>query len=406
MTTLNRLTSLKVKAIDKPGRHADGGNLYVVCAPSGSKTWSFLYRQPGTGKQREAGFGSVEGLTLKEARERAREGRAMLAKGQDPITVWKGEKAAKRALSFEEAAQAHFEKKFREWRNQTSGEGERSLLYKHAAKLMKLPVDMIDANAVLAVLKPVWTEKPDMSRRLRARIEAVLNVGYVMLGADKANPARWKGHLDHLLPRPRKATNHAALSYAEVPEFIAELRARDDVYSLALEFLILTGTRASETLQARWSEFGDLNAKTWVIPATRMKAFREHRVPLSDRAVEILKERRVVVHEDEALVFRGPYAPLNVKGLERVIAKLGLAGKATPHGFRSSLRDWISEQTATPHAVAEMCLAHKIGDSTVQAYAWSDLLEQRRPVMQLWAKFLEGLGGEVVPFRTSDKTTA
>jgi integrase len=397
MTTLNRLTPLKVKALDKPGRHADGGNLYVTVAPSGAKTWCFLYRQPGTGKQREAGFGSIDALTLKQARERAQEGRALLAQGKDPLDIWKAERAAKRAPTFGEAAKEHFEKKFVEWRNQTSGENERALLYNYSAKLMATPVDLIDTQAVLAVLKPLWAEKPDAGRRLRARIEAVIAVGYTLAGVDKINPARWRHHLDHLLPKPPRVEHHPAMPYREIPSFVAELRQRGDVYAAALEFLMLTGTRANETLQAQWGEI-DFVSRTWVIPAERMKAACEHRVPLSDRAVEILRARREVVHPDERLVFKGAYAPLNTRGLQRVLEEMGWKERATPHGFRSALRDWITEQTSTPWAVAEQCIAHKVGDGTVQAYARSDVLEQRRPVMAKWADWLDGGRGEVLPF--------
>jgi integrase len=403
-----RLTPLKVKALDKPGRHADGGNLYVTVAPSGAKTWCFLYRQPGTGKQREAGFGSVDAMSLKEARERARQGRSMIAQGQDPLDAWKAEKAAKRAPTFAEAATMHFEKKRGEWRNPQSIAGEEALVRNYAKKLMATPVDQITTDAVLAVLKPIWHQVPDSARRLRGRIEAVIGAGYVMAGVDKTNPARWKHHLDNLLPKPRRPTHYAALPYVEVPAFVAELRRNSgdapagsltDLYSLPLEFLILTATRANETLQAKWSEV-NFDTKTWVIPKERMKkGERQHRVPLSDRALEILKARRAVVHEDEERVFKGSYAALNSRGLERLVEKMGLKDKATPHGFRSSFRDWVDEQTSTPFAVAEQCLSHKVGDSTVQAYARSDLLEQRRPVMAMWSTYLDGgPGAEVLPF--------
>jgi integrase len=403
MTTINRLTPLKVKALDRPGRHADGGNLYLTISKTGSKTWSFMYRMPGVGRQREAGFGSVDALSLKEARERARQGRALIKQGQDPIEVWAEEKRAKRpVLTFAEAASAHFEKKFREWRSTKAGKGEASVLYRHAGALMRLPVDKIDTAAVVAVLKPIWGT--DSGTRVRQRIEAVLNAGYVLTGLDKANPGRWRGHLDHLLPKLKNGTTHfASMDYHAVPQFVAALRQRRDLYARPLEFVILCGVRASEGLGARWEEI-DLAVKTWTIPPSRMKSEREHRVPLSARAVEILRQMRDARPEDE-LVFRGGYAPMAPRGFERLLARMGWKGKATTHGFRSSFRDWVSEQTATPHAVAEKCLSHQVGDATSRAYARSDLLEQRRPVMTAWSEWLDGGRGDVLPFRAVESAS-
>jgi integrase len=405
MTTINRLTPLKVKALDKPGRHADGGNLYCVVAPTGAKTWSFMYRAPGTGRQREAGFGSTDALSLKEARERARQGRALIKQGQDPLAHWQeAKRAARPSLTFAEAAEAHFAKKRLEWKSQKAGANEVSLLNRCAKPLMKLPVDAVDTAAVLKVIKPLWTEKPDTASRLRQRIEAVLNAGYVLISLDRTNPARWRGHLDHLLPKPKLGqTHYTAMPYREVPAFVAELRQRSNLYSPPLEFVILTGVRAMEGLGAKWSEV-DLDARVWTVPPARMKAGRDHRVPLSARAVEILRQMRAERPDDE-MVFRGGFAPLNAKGCERLLAKMGWKGKATTHGFRSSFRDWVSEQTATPHAVAEACLSHQTGDATSRAYARSDLLEQRRAVMTQWSEWLDGGRGDVVPFRAVENAS-
>jgi integrase len=398
---IERLTALKVKALVKPGRHGDGGNLYLVVSPSGSKTWSFLYRWRD--RQREAGFGSIDAMSLKEARERAREGRSLIKQGQDPIAVWQeAKRAAKTAPTFGEVAAEHFEKKVAEWKSKKAAKAEQALLARYGAPLMKLPVDQIDTSDVKALLKSMWSDKPDVAMRLRQRIEQVLDLARVLghIDAHKANPARWKGHLDQTLPkRSRDHGHHASLSYAEVPAFVASLRAMGGVLALALEFVILTGVRANEATGARWDEIS-LSARTWVISAERMKSGREHRAPLSERAIEILKARRAATHEDEPLVFRGPFAPLNAKTFERVIRKLGTKTTVkhngasekvwiTTHGFRSSLRDWMSEQTATPFAVMERVLAHAVGDGTVQAYDRTDQLEQRRAVMELWGRFLE-----------------
>jgi integrase len=386
------------RSLKKAGRYADGANLYVTVSDAGAKRWTFLYRSPASGKQRETSFGGINDLTLAQARERAREGRVMLREGKDPIEAWREMKrAAQPVLTFREAAEAHFAKKLAEWKNQRSGKGERSLLYRHGSKLMDVAVDKIDTAAVLGVLKPTWTELPDMSRRLRAGIEQILNVGFVMTGLDRANPARWKGHLDHLLPKSRKPVNHAAMPYFDVPGFVGQLREVDTVYAHALEVLILTATRANETLQMRWTEI-DFGARVWTIPPTRMKSGREHRVPLSDRAIGILRHRREAAPESE-MPFRGKYCGLNNKGLERLLAKLG-GGCCTVHGYRSAFRDWCGEETNFPRELAEAALAHVVGEAVERAYRRGDALEKRRALMDAWARYLDGdRGGEVVPFR-------
>jgi integrase len=396
---IERLSVLKVKNAKKQGRLADGGNLYLSISETGAKSWSFLYRSPVTAKQREAGFGSIDALTLKQARERARQGRALLKEGKDPIEHWREERRAQRpVLTFADAAKEHFAKKFREWKSAKAGAGEHSILTRYAAPLMKLPVDKVETGAVLAVLKPIWEELPGTATRLRQRIEAVLNAGYVLTGADRSNPARWRGHLDHLLPKRNGHRHFAAMPYREVPEFVAELRQSDDPYARALEFVILTGVRVMEGLGARWDEV-DFEAKIWTIPPARMKSGREHRAPLCDRAIAILREQLAARPEDQ-LVFRGSFAPMNAKGCSRLIRRLGRS--CTVHGFRSSLRDFISEQLAVPHAVAEACLAHAVGDQTSRAYARSDLLEQRRPVMAGWSQWLAGGRGDVVPLKRAN----
>jgi integrase len=397
MTTLNRLTPLRVKNEKRPGRHSDGGNLYLVVAPKTlSKTWSFLYRAPGTGRQREAGFGPIGALTMKQARDRAQEGRALLAQGKDPLEVWReAKRAARPMITFGEAAKEHFSKKFREWKNQRSGRGEETILDNHAAKLTALPIDAIDTAIVLSVLKPIWTAKPVTAQRLRARIEQILNAGYVMAQIDKANPARWRGHLDHVLARAPKVQHYASLPYADLPDFVAQLRQMDTVYAAPLEFTILTATRANEALGARWDEI-ELDARMWKIPAARMKGGRDHRVPLSGRAVEILRQMKKARPEDQ-LVFRGAYAPLNGKGLQRLVKGMGY--DVTVHGFRSSFRTWVSEKTPTPWAVAEAALAHLVGDATSQAYERTDHFEARVPLMTAWAAYLDGHHENVVPFQ-------
>jgi integrase len=269
-------------------------------------------------------------------------------------------------------------------------------LQHYAAPLRCRPVDQINTADVLAVLKPLWLQKPETASRLRGRIEAVLDAAKAQGHRSGENPAAWRGHLAHLLPKRGKLTrgHHAAMNYCDVPEFIGRLHERDAIAALALEFCVLTATRSGEVLGARWSEI-DFEGKVWTVPASRMKAAREHRIPLSDRALTIVKMLAEVKTGD--LVFPGQRSgkPLSGTAMEMVLRRMKI-DSVTVHGFRSAFRDWAGNETHFPREVAEAALAHVIGDKAEQAYRRGDALEKRRALMEAWAGFCEPNAGSNV----------
>jgi len=304
--------------------------------------------------------------------------------------------------TFGKAADDYIEVMEQQWSNAKHRAQWATTLTKDAAKLRPLPVDEVTTEDVMAVLRPIWTVKPETALRLRGRIECVLDAAKANNHRSGENPARWRGHLENLLPKRRKLTrgHHAAMPYAKVSSFVAGLRERKAMAALALEFLILTAARSGEVREARWSEF-DLEAKVWTVPAVRMKAKREHRVPLSGRAVEILEAVKPLSNDkQEAVVFSAPKGgPLSINCFRALLLRMNLKGaEATPHGFRSSFRDWCGEVSVFPREVAEAALAHVVGDATERAYRRGDALEKRRKLMDAWSEYCEfsGAGGSVV----------
>jgi integrase len=280
------------------------------------------------------------------------------------------------------------------WRNEKhKAQWIRTLLV-DAAALRSMRVDRITTDDVLNVLKPIWTEKPETASRLRGRIERVLDAAKAKNYRSGENPARWKGHLKNLLGERQRLTrgHHAAMPFKDVPAFMRELRAREATAALALEFLILTAARSGEVRGARWSEF-DLDAKVWTVPAERMKAGREHRVPLGEPALAVLdKVKSLTDGVPDALVFAGPKkgAGLSDAAFHALLSRMGISRTtATPHGFRSSFRDWAGEASPFPRELAETALAHVVGDATERAYRRGDALEKRRKMMEEWASFCD-----------------
>lgn len=400
---LNRLTSRAVDTISKPGRHSDGGGLYLLIRPNGTRYWTFLYERKIDGKrvQREIGLGSAGrdgNLSLADARATAAEHRKALGAGLDPLTVKNAAEAERRAkaTTFGQYADDFVKAHSSKWSNAKHAAQWRSTLGDaYCRSIRGKSVSEIDTAVVLKVLKPIWTEKPETARRIRMRIEAVLDAAKVEGLRDGENPARLKGHLAHLLPRHAKGTkgHHAAMDFREVPAFMAELATRDATAALALRFLILTATRTSETLNARWSEI-DMAKRVWTISASRMKARRDHRIPLSVTALEVLE---TVSGKHLEWVFPAPdgKGPLSNMALLMQLRRMKRA--ATVHGFRSSFRDWAAETTNFPREVAEAALAHVIGDDTEAAYRRGDLFDKRRKLMDAWAGYLTTTrGGNVV----------
>lgn len=381
---VNRLSARSVVAIKDAGRHADGNGLYLVVDKSGAKRWVFLFRWQG--KLREMGLGGLGSVGLARARELAADARSIVASGRNPIEVRNAEPA--RLPTFGEAADAYIATMKPQFRNAKHVAQWEMTLTEYAAPLRSKPVNEIGTDDVLAVLKPLWQTKPETASRLRGRIERVLDAAKSAGHRTGENPAAWRGHLANLLPKRQKLArgHHAAMPYTKVPELVARLRARPATAARLLEFVILTAARSGEAREATWREI-DLDAKVWTVPAVRMKAGREHRVPLVPRAVAILEEMAGAGTEPDRLVFAGNKAgkPLSVMAMDMLLRRLQV--EVTVHGFRSSFRDWCGEATAYPREIAEAALAHVVGDATERAYRRGDALEKRRALMVDWAAF-------------------
>jgi integrase len=367
---LHKLGPKAAETITKPGRHSDGGGLYLSVSKDGSRRrWVFFYQRDG--KQREAGLGHAGGkggVPLKAARETAAEGRAWLKAGLDPIAEWAKAKTASPDIpTFGEAADDYIVTHEGSWRNDKSAAQWKMTLTKYCAPIRSKPVDTIDTGAVLSVLKPLWKRAPETAARLRGRIETVLDAARArgFIDADKANPARWRGHLDKLLPRKAAGEHFAAMDYKDVPAFVRRLREEDGIVPLALEFLILTAARSGEVFGATFAEI-DIETKIWTIPKERTKSHREHRVPLSDRALEIVAQMEAIRTGPYLFPGRNLKKPLSSMAFTMLLRRMG-AG-AVAHGFRSSFRDWVGNETSFPRELAEHALAHVIGDKAEQAY--------------------------------------
>lgn len=377
------LTARKVQTA-KPGKYSDGGNLYLIVSPTGSRKW--VLRFTWRGKAKEMGLGSAIAVDLADARDRASAARRKISQGINPIDDRKRDNGIP---TFGEMADSVRESLSAGFRNEKHKAQWKSTLETYAAALRAKPVDSIATDAVLAVLKPIWTTKAETASRLRGRIEKVLDAAKAKGFRQGENPARWRGHLDHLLPKPSKLArgHHAAMPYEEVAAFVGQLREREATAALGLEFCILTAARSGEALGARWSEI-DLDKKIWSVPANRMKAGREHRVPLSLRAVAILRQLEQLKTSDFVFAGQARNKPLSNMAMEMVLRRMKIQG-ATVHGFRSSFRDWAGNVSNFPREVTETALAHVIGDKAEQAYRRSDALDKRRKLMDAWAEFCE-----------------
>jgi len=398
-----KLGAKSVESLKTPGRHSDGDGLYLAISDDGTtlrRRWTFLYRtrralglpgQPGTpGRAREMGLGNYPSVSLAKARELAAQCRADLADGRDPIEAREGRRNAQRARpTFGECADELVDAKEAGWRNAKHRYQWRQTLTQFAAPLRSLPVDKVSTEDVLGVLKPIWLTKAETASRLRGRIEQVLDaakaMGHIPPGTE--NPARWRGHLDKLLARRQKLQRGhlPAIPFADVPAFVVKLREREAEAALALEVTILTAARSGETLGAKWSEF-DREKKVWTVPASRMKRGVEHRVPLSDRAMEILEKLWQVRRGELVFPSHRDDRPLSDMAMTMLLRRMKFDG-ITVHGFRSSFRDWAGEATSFPREVAEAALAHAVGDETERAYRRGDALEKRRKLMEAWANY-------------------
>jgi len=380
----NRLTAISVRNQTKPGKYGDGGGLILVVDKNGNKRWSFVYSR-GT-RRCELGLGIVRDVSLATARSMAAQYREALAMGDDPKTI---KQNAARTVTFGEFADHYVESMKPSWRNPKHVAQWVMTLTKYAAPLRKKLIHEITTDDVVRVLKPRWSATPETANRLRGRIESVLDSAKVLGLREGDNPARWRGHLDQILPRRRALTkgHHAALPFAELPAFMQGLQARSADAARALEFAILTACRTNELLGMRWQEL-DVEAGIWTVPAERMKAFREHRVPLSPVVLDLLAQLPRGRSDD--LVFRNAdrKKPLSIMALPMLLRRMNVA--VTVHGFRSTFRDWAAETTNFPNEVCEMALAHTIPGKVESAYRRGDLFLKRRRLMDEWARYCRG----------------
>ena len=371
----------------KPGRHSDGGGLYLFISPGGRRRWIFRYARAG--KTVEMGLGSAGkgGVTLASARELAAEARRVLTAGGNPLEAKRSAAGASAtAPNFGTVADGYVELMRPSWRNAKHAWQWQATLTSYAAPIRHLGVDRVGTDDVLSVLRPIWQGKPETAQRLRGRIERVLDHAKARGLRSGENPARWRGHLDQLLPKRQRLSrgHHKALPYDRVADFCQELRTRDAVAARLLEFTILTAARSGEARGGRWDEF-DFAKALWTVPASRMKAGREHRVPLSERAVAIVEEMSGIRVGDYVFPSRNS-RPLSDMAMLKLLQRMG-HHDITVHGFRSAFRDWAAETTSFPHEVCEMALAHAVGSKVEAAYRRGDLFEKRRGLMEAWSVF-------------------
>jgi integrase len=392
------LSALKVKNA-RPGRYGDGGKLYLLVRPDASAFW--LFRYSGGGRLREMGLGPARGLKavpLAQARQKAAALYDRVAAGLDPlaerVVQAEAEKvavasAALQAITFREVAEEHIASHAAGWSHPKHKAQWVGSLASYAYPVIgALPVANVTTEHVMSVLRPLWHTKPETATRLRGRIESILTAATVKALRTGENPARWRGHLAELLPARSKVApveHHAALPFAEMPAFFVRLQAADGLGARALELAILTAGRTGEVLGATWPET-DLDARLWTIPAARMKARREHRVPLSVPAVTLLRKLATIREGAHVFAGQGVGKPLSNMALLMALRRMK-RGDLTAHGFRSTFRDWAAETTVFPSEVVEMALAHAVGDKVEAAYRRGDLFEKRRELMDAWGSY-------------------
>lgn len=406
MRPRNKLTALKVRSLKEPGRYSDGGNLYLFISKHGARSWVFRYADRITGATRDKGLGPVADVTLERARERAALCRQQLMEGADPIEAHRDRRRsaildhAKR-VTFGECCEKYIEAHRSGWRNAKHAEQWDSTLRTYCTLLWPLDVGAIDTGLVMRCLEPIWKTKTETASRLRGRVESVLAWATVRKFRSGDNPAAWRNHLDQLLPKRskvQKVEHRPALAYSGMAAFMASLRDRQGLGARALELQILTATRPGEATGAQWNEI-DLDNAVWTIPAERMKAAKEHRVPLSPAAVKMLR----VLPRATQLVFPGTKGkPLTTAAGMQLLKDMEPG--ITAHGFRSTFRDWAAETTAHPREVIEAAMAHRLKDAAEAAYQRGDLLRRRARLMDDWARYCDApKAGNVTPIKRKAK---
>ncbi len=397
----NALTPLAVKNA-KPGRHADGNGLHLLVKESGARSW--VYRFMLDGKSRDVGLGAAgrDGISLADARDARDALRIKVKAGIDPLDerqrraadALAAAQAAKVAgVTFRAVSEAYMGSNGDSWRNDKHRQQWKNTLATYVYPVIgDLPVAEVNTAHVLQIIEPIWKAKAETASRVRGRIETILDAAKARGYREGENPARWRGHIAQILPARARLTrgHHKAMPYETIPAFIAALRQREAVAALALEFTILTAARTGEVIGAKWDEV-DLDKAIWTIPANRMKAGKEHRVPLSSRAVEILMETQGLRKESLFPAIRGG----KLSGMAMTMLLRRMKVDVTVHGFRSGFRDWCAECTGYAHEVAEMALAHTIDNKVERAYRRGDLFDKRRRLMDEWAAYCENGGGAV-----------
>ena len=378
---IHKLTDRSCKAARRPGMISDGGGLYLGIKPSGSRSWSYVWRKDG--KRYEMGLGPYPAVPLAKARLLAADCRETTAAGRNPIE----ERRKDTVPTFGECADLFISSMETQWRNEKHRAQWRMTLTTYAGPIRSKRVSDVNTDDVLQVLDPIWQKRPETASRLRGRIERVLDYAKVRGWRSGENPALWRGHLKSILPARTKLSrgHHAAMPYGNVPAFVDRLHGLEAISARALEFLILTAARSGEVREATWDEF-DLDAGVWTVPAARMKAGKEHRVPLSDRALEIVGGLQKLRISDYVFPGQKSNRPMSNMAYAMLMRRLNL-GHYTVHGFRSAFRDWAGDATHFPRDIAEQALAHQIGNETERAYRRADALEKRRELMAAWADY-------------------
>lgn len=407
----NRLSARQVDTIKTKGRYADGGGLYLQVSDQQTKAWLFRFTLKKNARQ--MGLGPLHTVTLADARQRALECRKLLLEGIDPIEQRNRQRqseqvAAFRSKTFEWCAREYINAHETGWRNPKHAAQWTSTLETYAFPVFgKLSIADIDTNLVVQVIEPIWATKTETAGRVRGRIESILDWAKVRGYRDGDNPARWRGHLDTLLPaqsKVQKVKHHAALPYKGAGAFLIELRSKEGVAARGLEFMILTAARTGEVREAKWTEI-DFDSGEWVVLGERMKGGRDHVVPLSDDAVAVLRQMEAVRESDYVFPGLRKNRPLSDMAFLQLLKRMQ-RGDLTAHGFRSTFRDWAAERTAYPNEVAEMALAHAVGNKVEAAYRRGDLRDKRRRMMADWATYLSQPGQtdrNVIPIRWDGK---
>lgn len=382
---INRLTVKSATSLSKPGLHADGAGLYLRVKDSGSKSWTFVFQW--NGKRREKGLGPFDVISLADAREKRDEARRAVLNGVNPLDI---QAQAKDVPAFGEVATDLIRDLELGWKNPKHRQQWKNTLETYCVPIWARPVDKVGTNDIVDVLKPIWREKPETAARVRGRVERVLDAAKVRGFRAGDNPARWRGHLSLILPANTRGValqHHAAMPYAQVPDFAAGLGKRMSTAARALEFLIHTAARTGEVIGATWAEV-DMEAKTWTVPAERMKMKREHIVPLTEPALRVLRSMAIAGTKPDTFVFPGRTGePLSNMSMAMLMRRMEVSD-FTVHGFRSSFRDWAGDKTNFPREVAEAALAHIVGNAVEQAYRRGSALEKRRELMEAWSAFL------------------